>query len=160
MALEIERKYLVKNDDWKKENITKRLGFIWQSYLINVPQLTVRYRYYSALKKGTITVKGEKILLSSQEFEMEIDNEEINKLMMHETSDAQSVIKSRTVVEFQNQHFEIDEFGGSNFGLVVAEIELPSVDTDVILPDWIGKEITFDKKYLNCNLVVNPFTRW
>ena len=57
-------------------------------------------------------------------------------------------------------YLEVDEFLGENAGLVVAEIELPSEDSVFDKPDWIGQEVTGDKRYYNSNLIRSPYSTW
>jgi len=68
--------------------------------------------------------------------------------------------KVRHRVEHAGRTFEVDVFGGVNEGLVVAEVELPSEDAVVDVPDWIGDEVTDDPRYFNANLIAYPFRDW
>jgi adenylate cyclase len=56
--------------------------------------------------------------------------------------------------------WEIDEFLGDNAGLVVAEIELDSVDEPVERPGWLGAEVTGLVRYYNLALASRPFSQW
>ncbi|WP_434939463.1 hypothetical protein ACRWQN_00765 [Shewanella sp. HL-SH8] len=68
--------------------------------------------------------------------------------------------KTRYLVEYQNQVFEVDEFYGDNQGLVVAELELESEQQVVIKPDWLGEEVTGDNRYYNSSLMKQPYSQW
>jgi adenylate cyclase len=68
--------------------------------------------------------------------------------------------KTRYQINFENHLWELDIFEGRNRGLVMAEVELGSEDEAVMLPPWVTKEVSGDKRYFNANLRVNPYTNW
>jgi adenylate cyclase len=68
--------------------------------------------------------------------------------------------KTRYEVVFENQTFEVDEFYGANEGLILAELELESELDYISKPDWLGEEVTGDKRYYNLRLCKNPFCEW
>ena len=68
--------------------------------------------------------------------------------------------KTRYHIEYNNQNFEVDVFEGQNEGLVIAELELKNQNQIVDLPNWIGEEISLDKRYFNNNLLKTPFKNW
>ncbi len=156
MAQEIERKFLVKNESFKKEasNVTR----IIQGYLSSVPERTVRVRIKG--NKGFLTIKG----IGSQsgasrfEWEKEIPKEEAEKLL--EICEPGIIDKSRYVVPVGRHFFEVDEFYGENEGLVLAEVELGSEDEVFEKPDWLGEEVTGDVRYYNSMLMKNPYRQW
>lgn len=146
MAVEIEYKYLVKNDNYKAMATSKVR--IRQGYLNREPERTVRVRTKG--ERGFLTVKGKNSGASRLEFEYEIpkaDAEEILTLCMPPILD-----KTRYLVPFEGHVWEVDEFHGNREGLVTAEIELHSEDESYSTPDFIGENVTGDPKYYNSNL--------
>lgn len=146
MGVEIERKYLVKDSSYKA--IAKCKSHIVQGYLCREPERTVRVRIRDS--KGYITIKGLNHGMMRLEFEYEIpkhDAEEILGLCNGKILD-----KTRYIVEYGGFEWEIDEFNNLNDNLVVAEVELPSVNSTVSLPPFIGEEVTGNPKYYNSML--------
>ena len=156
MAQEIERKFLVKSDAFKKESVHKMR--ITQGYLSSVPERTVRVRIKG--DQGFITIKGigNASGASRYEWEKEIPVEEVNELL--KICEPGVIDKTRFNVKSGDHTFEVDEFYGDNDGLVVAEIELSSEEEDFKKPEWVGKEVTGDVKYFNSMLMKNPFKNW
>ncbi|PCH50639.1 MAG: adenylate cyclase [Flavobacteriaceae bacterium] len=156
MAIEIERKFLVKGN-FKKLSIKSYI--ISQGFLSTVPERTVRIRIRD--KKGFITVKGvgNKSGLSRFEWEKEIPIKEAESLLL--LCEPTVINKERFIVPIVNNlFFEVDEFLGENKGLLIAEIELPSEKTTFEKPNWLGKEVTGDVKYYNAILSKTPFHNW
>ena len=153
MPKEIERKFLVTDESWRTATGKKyRQGYISRS-----EQRSVRVR--TTPDKAFITIKGMKTQLTRLEFEYEIPMHEAAELL--DSICLKPIIeKTRHIVEYDGMTWEIDEFHGENTGLVVAEIELESEDQEFSKPDWVGEEVTSDSRYLNVNLVVNPYTSW
>lgn len=156
MAQEIERKFLVKNDNFKKEAFDKTK--IVQGFLSTVPERTVRIRIKG--DKGLITVKGigNESGASRFEWEKEISIEDATDLL--KISEPGVIDKTRFNVKSGGHTFEVDEFYGENNGLTVAEVELDSEDEDFKKPDWLGTEVTGDVKYYNSMLMKNPYKDW
>jgi len=154
--IEIERKFLVTSDTYKKEAFSQKR--IKQGYLSSVPERTVRVRTKG--DKAFITIKGasNETGMSRFEWEKEIPVDEANKLLL--LCEKGVIDKTRFEVKIGNHIYEIDEFYGENKGLVVAEIELHSEDETFEKPNWLGKEVTNDNRYYNSNLSINPFTNW
>lgn len=145
--MEIERKFLLKNDGWRK-SVTSRIH-IKQGYICSEFERIVRIRITDS--KAYITIKG-KGMLTHPEFEYEIpvkDAEEMYSIFCQKAN----LEKYRNIVFFKNHKWEIDEFAGRHQGLIFAEVELQSEDEKIEFPDWIGKEITDDPQYYNSNLV-------
>ncbi len=145
--MEIERKFLLKNDEWRK-SVTSRIH-IKQGYICTEFERIVRIRITDS--KAYITIKG-KGMLTRPEFEYEIpvkDAEEMYSIFCQKAN----LEKYRHIVFFKNHKWEIDEFAGRHQGLVFAEVELQSEDEKIEFPDWIGKEITDEPQYYNSNLV-------
>jgi len=156
MAQEIEKKFLVKGDF--KSLVVKETRII-QGYLSSVPERTVRVRTKG--DKGFITIKGigNESGASRYEWEREISVEDANALLA--ICEPGVIDKTRFIVEADgNLVFEVDEFYRDNEGLTVAEIELPSEDTQFSKPEWLGEEVTGDVKYYNSMLMKNPYKNW
>ena len=156
MAQEIERKFLVLNDSYKRESFS--FSHIQQGYITSERGRTVRIRIRD--EKGYVTIKGPSLDggLSRYEFEQEIPLEDARQLM--KLCEPGIIDKVRWLVKSGNHTFEVDEFFGENAGLVIAEVELRSLDDTVIIPDFIGKEVTGDRRYYNSQLRQHPFTKW
>lgn len=154
--LEIERKFLVNSDTYKKEAFSKKR--IIQGYLNSNPERSVRIRIKE--DKAYITVKGISNTsgMSRFEWEKEITIDEAEKLLL--LSEKGVIDKTRFEVKAGPHVFEIDEFYGENEGLEMAEIELQSEDENFERPTWLGEEVTNDKRYYNSYLSKNPFKSW
>ena len=152
-GLEIERKFLVRKDrDYKGQAFAS--SRIKQGY-IAAKGATVRVRLRD--DKGYLTIKGPSMDggLSRYEFEKEITVEEAAQLFK---LCAPGVIdKTRYLVHSGKHTFEVDEFYGENEGLVMAEVELGSVDEEFVKPDFIGLEVTGDSRFTNRSLRKIPF---
>lgn len=151
--IEIERKFLVKNNSFKKE--AESHCIIRQAFISNHPERTVRIRQYGEV--GYITIKGKssKDGTSRMEWEKEIpiiEAQELFKLCM-----PTEIYKKRYLVPNQNFTFEVDEFFGKNEGLILAEIELSSPNQNFPKPEWLGKEVTGDVRFYNSQLSQNPY---
>ena len=156
MAQEIERKFLVKSEDFKRE-ASKETRII-QGYLSSVPERTVRVRVKG--EKGYITVKGvgSESGASRFEWEMEIPVKDVEDLL--KICEPGVIYKTRYEIKAVEHTFEVDEFYGDNNGLVVAEIELKSESEVFVKPHWLGEEVTGDARYYNSMLMKNPYTKW
>ena len=155
MGLEIERKFLVKGDYKTQATSSTRIK---QGYICSERGRTVRVRLRDA--KAYLTIKGPSRDngLSRYEFEKEITFDEA--LSLFALCEPGIVDKVRWLVPAGNHTFEVDEFFGDNAGLVVAEVELSRADEFFIKPDFIGKEVTGDRRYYNSQLRKNPFKNW
>ncbi len=154
MGLEIERKFLLKNDNWKAQ--ADNGTTIKQGYLNSNKERTVRVRIYG--NQGILTIKGKNNNLTRKEFEYEIPLIEAEQMLI--LAEQPIIEKTRFIVLHGNSTWEIDVFEGENSGLVVAEIELESEQQTFNIPDWIGKEVSEDERYYNANLISNPFKSW
>lgn len=146
MGLEIEHKYLVKNDNYK--GMATATYRIRQGYLNRDPERTVRVRTKG--EKGYLTVKGKTRGATRLEFEYEIPVEDAE--MMLGLCESPVLDKVRYIVPYKGHTWEVDEFLGDREGLVTAEIELPSEEERYDIPDFIGKNVTGDPRYYNSNL--------
>lgn len=155
MSLEIERKFLVKGDFKSHAFVSHH---IIQGYLSSVPERTVRIRQFD--NKAFLTVKGQSSEdgLSRYEWEKEIPADEAKELLL--ICEPGIIDKTRYLVEAGKHTYEIDEFHGNNEGLVVAEIELTYEDESFFRPEWLGEEVTGDKKYYNSQLTIHPYKSW
>lgn len=153
MGLEIERKFLVKNDSWCTGSGT----LYRQGYLNRHPERTVRVRI--AGEKAYLTIKGITKGATRKEFEYEIPIVEAEE-MLNQLCEKPLIEKRRYQVIVEKKLFEVDEFLGDNRGLVVAEVELISEDEIIPQPDWLGDEVTSDPRYYNSNLSQHPYTEW
>lgn len=148
MGVEIERKYLVRDNTWKAMKCVKRVP-IKQGYLSKSAKHTVRIRVTDS--KAMITIKGPTKGMTRSEYEYEIPYKDGQELIL--MCDEPIIDKVRYVMKDNvGQLWEIDEFSGINNGLLVAELELPSEETPVTTHDWTGKEVTHDKRYTNAYL--------
>ena len=154
--LEIERKFLVTSDNFKKESFKKLR--ISQGFLNTHKERTVRIRIKE--NKGFITVKGisSEDGLSRFEWEKEIPKDEAIELLG--LCEKGVIDKTRYDIKVGSHIFEVDEFFGDNEGLVVAEVELKSTDEKFEKPDWLGQEVTGQAEYYNSQLSKEPFKTW
>ncbi len=153
MGIEIERKFLLNNDDWR--SLGAPIHFA-QGYLVADGEKTVRVRVAGV--KGFLTIKGRSQGISRKEFEYEIPVDEALELLRLCT--IPTIEKYRTKILYEGKIWEVDEFEGQNNGLIVAEIELNSEDEIFAVPPWIGHEVTGDFRYFNSYLARNPFKNW
>ena len=153
MAQEIERKFLVDGDGWRA--LGHNEGFR-QGYLSTVKERTVRVRV--AGDNAWLTIKGLTVGASRSEFEYSIPLEDATQLL--DLCEQPIIEKTRHVVPVGTLRWEIDEFGGANEGLIVAEVELDDADQEIDVPPWIGAEVTDDPRYYNANLIAHPFSVW
>ena len=154
MAMEIERKFLVTGDGWRRESCGARR--LRQGYVAIDGETNVRVRTDGERARLTIKAVGEGI--GRPEFEYEIplaDAEEVLQLCGGRVVD-----KTRNLVPAGVHTWEVDEFRGLNDGLVVAEIELREATEEFARPSWLGAEVTSDPRYRNANLAVHPFCDW
>ena len=152
MGKEIERKFLVVDEQWRAADGTKYR----QGYLSTDKERTVRVRI--AGNKAMLTIKGITQGASRAEYEYEIPVEDAEELL--DLCQRPIIEKWRHEIEHAGMTWEVDEFFGDNQGLVLAEVELDSPDEAFDLPPWVGKEVTDDPRYFNANLVHHPFRNW
>lgn len=146
MALEIERKFLVKDNSYKE--LAKARVDMMQAYLSTIPEATVRVRV--AGDCGFITVKGVTTGCERQEWEYEIPVSDARE--MASLAPETMIEKTRWIVDRQGYTWEIDEFRGRLSGLTVAEVELKNESEEPPLPSFVGREVTGDVRYYNSSL--------
>jgi adenylate cyclase len=154
--IEIERKFIVKNQSFKEEIHTKSI--VSQGYLNSNPERTVRVRIKN--DKGYLTIKGisNESGTSRYEWEKEIPlNEAVELFKLCEKG---AIEKTRYEIKYGNHTYEVDEFHGDNEGLIIAEIELSSENEKFDKPNWLGDEVTGEQRYYNSNLSILPFKEW
>ncbi|WP_420603692.1 CYTH domain-containing protein [Flagellimonas sp.] len=154
--LEIERKFLVKSDEYKFESDSQER--IVQGFLNTHPDRTVRVRIKG--NKAFMTVKGKSNQAGTTRFEWETEISVSEATNLIDLCEEVILEKNRFRVLFGNHVFEVDEFLGENKGLVVAEVELQHEDEPFDKPKWLGKEVTGDVKYYNSQLSKKPFKDW
>lgn len=154
MGIEIERKFLINDDSWK---IGATGTAYRQGYLSGEKGRTVRIRTVGS--KGFITVKGPTQNGRRLEYEYQIPERDVQEML--DTLCLSPIIeKIRYMVDYHGFTWEIDVFSGANEGLIVAEIELESINQEFDLPPWVGREVTDDPKYYNSNLSRHPYQIW
>ena len=153
MATEIERKFLVDKNLWKPMVVGKKIA---QGYLQHDANKVVRVRIKG--NQGFLTVKGKNNGISRLEFEYEIPIADAEEMLL--LCDSGVVEKTRFEVAYKGFIWEIDNFEGENDGLLLAEVEMESVDDQPELPQWILEEVSSDKKYFNSHLSQFPFNTW
>ena len=154
MALEIERRFLIKNDDWKKF-ITKKI-VIEQGYLTkNLDDWIIRIRFTE--KDFKIALKKHIKSFTNFEFEYSIPQKDGETIMSNLSN---TIKKERFYLEVEKKSWIIDCFKEKNYPLEIAEIELSNEQEDLILPSFILKEITGLKHYSNFSLANKAFSEW
>jgi adenylate cyclase len=154
VAIEIERKFLVTNDEYKSG---AKATYYRQGYISIDNRRVVRIRV--AGKKAFLTFKSLISERSRSEYEYKIPVHDalelLDKLCLKPI-----IEKIRYEISYDNDRWVVDEFLAENAGLVVAEVELENEDQKFFKPSWLGREVSSDLRYLNANLVVNPYQNW
>ena len=154
MAFEIERRFLLKNDNWR-EFITKKI-FIEQGYLSkSLDAWIIRIRFTG--KDFKIALKKHIESFTNFEFEYSIPRKDGETIMSNLSN---TIKKERFLLEIEKKIWIIDCFKENNYPLKIAEIELSNEEEDVYLPSFISKEITGLKHYSNFSLTNKPFSKW
>jgi CYTH domain-containing protein len=155
-GLEIERKFLVKDDSYRQ--LAYSSSRILQGYICSGHGRTVRVRRRD--RSAFLTIKGPSADggLSRYEFEKEITLDEAKHLFA--LCEPGIIDKTRYLVRSGQHVFEVDEFYGENQGLVIAEVELSAPDEPYEKPDFIGEEVTGDRRYYNSYLRQLPYSKW
>lgn len=163
MATEIERKFLVKGDEWR--SLATKGTVYRQGYLSTKKDCSVRVRLVG--DRGYLTIKGLTQGFSRAEYEYVIPAEDaqemLNNLCISEASREgyrPLIEKTRYKIEYAGLTWEVDEFVGENQGLIIAEVELTDENHTLELPDWVGKEVSDNPRYYNVNLAQNPYRQW
>ena len=155
MAIEIERKFLVKGNEWRSLGIGQ---LYCQGYMVTTSERTVRVRIID--NQGYLTIKGPGTLGGSRlEFEYPIPVEDA-KEMLETLCEKPFIEKTRSKISIGELIWEVDEFHGDNQGLILAEVELTTENQSIEIPDWIGQEVTSDYRYFNAYLAKHPYGEW
>ena len=155
MGTEIERKFLVDPQGaWRQ---SEKSLVCHQGYISTKSACSMRVRLMG--EKGFLTMKTKREGIQRDEFEYEIPKADAQHMLSH-YCDSSIVKKTRHYVHHDGMLWEIDEFEGSNAGLIMAEVELESVDQPITLPDWITQEVSDDPRYFNAMLAKFPFSEW
>ena len=153
MALEIEKKFLVLNDSFKK--VSYRSIKITQGYIFSSENKILRV--WTTPEKSKITIKSGGDIVRN-EYEYQIPSEDAQELLL--LSNGYIIDKIRYLIKFEGFIWEVDVFLKENKGLIIAEIELEQENQKFIKPNWVGEEVSSDKKYYNCNLAERPYSLW
>ena len=153
MPVEIERKFLVTSQDWREYVFDSR--YIAQAYL-GGDRCSVRVRLDG--DEANLNIKGMTIGVQRTEYEYPVPLDEAQQLI--DEFGGELIEKRRHRVRVGKHTWEIDEFLGDNRPLVVAEIELASVDEPFDRPPWLGLDVSGDERYYNVRLASNPFRYW
>ena len=154
MGIEIERRFLVKNEDWRSQIILSE--DLSQAYLhSNSDEWTVRVRIIDK-NQAYITLKSSINGLSSYEFEYPIPNKDAIELL---NFSKHRITKTRYHLKINEKNWVVDAFGGENSSLKIAEIELNSESEQIKIPDWCGQEITGIKSLSNASLAKTPISQ-
>ena len=154
MGIEIEKKFLVTGDAWRKGATVLHLR---QGYLSTDKNAAVRVRIHG--NEAWLTIKGPVAGGAALEFEYPVPPADA-EAMLDSLAKKPLIEKKRHRVRHAGMTWEVDEFLGENAGLILAEIELAAPDQSFAPPPWLGREVTGDARYYNANLVANPFSRW
>jgi adenylate cyclase len=155
MGIEIERKFLTCSEAWRTQVVRSRQ--MRQGYLQRAENSAIRVRVCDGT--AHINIKHTDDGIHRLEYEYAIPVEDAGEILEH-LAIAPLIEKTRHEVKVGRHLWEIDEFQGANQGLVVAEIELAAADEAFERPDWVGEEVSEDRRYFNSNLILHPYKDW
>jgi len=161
MGVEIERKFLVVGDEWRRHIVDSRR--MVQGYLVDVEALEKKFarssvRVRVAGDQARLNIKSAELGIRRSEFEYPLPLADA-ETMLRDLCNGR-VEKTRHRVPVDGHVFEIDEFLGHNEGLVVAELELPATDAPFPRPSWLGREVSHMSRYYNVNLITHAWCDW
>lgn len=154
MSVEIERKFLVRDQRWKS---LAQGTLLRQGYLSSSRERIVRVRIEGG--GAMLTIKGPTVGASRAEWEYPIPLEDAQEFLAN-LCERPLIEKYRYRIPFGGLVWEVDEFLGDNAGLVVAEVELENENQAFAKPEWVGEEVTHDSRYFNANLLRHPYSKW
>ena len=155
MPLEIERKFLVTGEQWRTQ-VSRSLE-MHQGYLAGEGgKASVRVRLEGRVAK--LNIKAAVVGAARAEYEVDMPVDEAREILR--TLCVGTLEKTRHYIEQGDLTWEVDEFRGDNGGLVVAELELERADQPFAHPEWLGREVTDDRRYYNHHLALNPYRTW
>lgn len=155
MAIEIEKKFLLANDDWRK--FVSRSSRYVQGYMGSNRNCSIRVRIED--DEAHLNIKSATLGITRKEYDYVIPVSDAHEILAT-LCDKPLIEKTRYYVEHQDHTWEIDVFSGENEGLVVAEVELEDADEEISLPDWAGADVSDDPRYYNVCLISNPYKTW
>ena len=154
MAYEIERRFLIANDNWKK--FIKKKNFLEQGYLsYDLKDWIIRIRFDG--KNFKITYKKHIKNFTNYEFEYLIPSSDGEIIL---STLKNTIKKERFFLEVDQKKWIVDSFQEKNYPLEIAEIELSKENEEFNIPDFVGKEITGLNKFSNLSLTNYPFSEW
>jgi adenylate cyclase len=155
MGIEIERKFLLRNEDWRADadNGTR----MRQGYFAGPQRASIRVRIEG--DSANLNIKSARLGIRRLEYEYPVPLAEAEE-MLDGLCEKRLVEKTRYHVRHAGDEWEVDVFEGDNAGLVVAEIELPSEEASFDKPEWLGDEVSDDPRYYNVSLVAHPYCDW
>ena len=157
MPVETERKFLLKNADWRRVAVSCSL--IRQAYAHFEGNSHLTFRIRLADDQAFLTLKGPVSGCSRKEYEYPIPRQDAEEILKEFCREGR-IEKYRYRVPFGKHVWEIDEFLGKNTGLIVAEVELDSPEEELEIPDWIGREVTGELRFYNSRLLDHPYREW
>ena len=155
MAIEIERKFLLRDTRWRAE--VQRSADMRQGYLAGSERCSIRVRVSGS--EAHLNIKSATLGITRSEFEYAVPLADAED-MLNTLCGPQQLHKTRHYVRHQGHEWEVDEFHGANAGLVVAELELETSDEHFARPEWLGEEVSDDPRYYNSRLVEQPYSTW
>jgi adenylate cyclase len=161
VAIEIERKFRVAGDGWRAQvvkSVRMAQGYINDMASLREARQNASVRVRIAGDQAFLNLKSREPGRSRQEFDYPIPVEDAEALLRLCVGGL--IDKVRHYIPQDGLTWEVDEFSGDNAGLVVAELELPEVDTTFRLPDWLGREVTDEQRFYNLALAERPYSRW
>lgn len=160
--MEIERKFLLKTNEWR-DHVNGFTKDIRQTYIVNTPQMIVRIGasvhkqdWEEIDRKAYLTIKTPREGLVRHETETELDHFDAVGMIIHATDNGCPLIKkTRYHIERGELLWEIDEFLDDNYKIIIAEVEVPHENYNMVLPPWVGPEVTHDPRYYNANMATS-----
>jgi len=161
MGIEIERKFLLRDDSWRAQ--VEHSEHLAQGYLVGAAALAAgkaraSVRVRRADGEAWLNIKAARLGIERAEYDYAIPADDADAMLAALCDGVLSKRRHRVTVE--GTLFEIDEFLGDNAGLVVAEVELPHADASFPRPSWLGREVSALSRYYNVNLIAHPYARW
>ena len=155
MAIEIERKFLLRDDRWRQQVV--RSARMRQGYLTSDARCSVRVRVANG--QGFLNLKSGTLGIQRSEYEYPIPLAEAEEIL--DTLCEKPLLEKTRHYLYVGEHlWEIDEFAGDNAGLIVAEVELRRPDEPFARPDWLGEDVSHDIRYYNSQLARHPYQSW
>jgi adenylate cyclase len=155
MGVEIERKFLVTDDRWRAD-VHRSVRF-QQGYLARSANAAIRVRTDGEHAHLNIKSTTDGITRLELEYPIPLADAEV---LLERVALRPVIVKTRHHVDFAGRRWEIDVFEAENAGLVVAEVELEAADAPVVLPPWVGREVSSDPRYYNASLSERPYCEW